>query len=144
MPLTVPEDSLATVAEADAYHEARGNISAWMPLETTHKEQLLRQALDYLRGEYAGRWPAVDAFGTMDGGVIAAGARNACALLALAALDGPLDPEVTPQALKTEVGPIKSEFATTDGRRKFPAVAALMRPYLMSYAPSYSIPLVRS
>lgn len=144
MALTVPDESLCTVAEANAYHESRGNIAAWA-METEHKEQLLRAAYDYLVSEYGACWAPDLPFGYDAAGAIPARVKQASALLALRAKDGPLDPEITPQKIESEVGPIKSKFAAREngGRRKFPDVARLVGPYLAPVK-AYSIPLVRA
>lgn len=138
-------ESLCTVAEADTYHEQRGNMARWSELDTARKEQRLREAYEWLYGRYWARWPAGEVFGTAAGvpDVIMRGARDACAKLALYALDGPLDPEPAPQVLEQEVGPIKTKYAQAEGGRQFPDVAALMAPYLAKSSP-YSIPLRRA
>lgn len=152
MALDIPTESLCTVAEADAWHEGRGNIAEWETLETTRKEQLLRQAFDWLIGEYRSQWPAGVTFGTVapivdgDPPTIAPGARAACAVLALIAKYGDLDPEVTPQLIESTVGPLTDKFAkrTTD-RRFFPAVQRLMWPHLAEVTPRnpWSVPMRR-
>lgn len=141
-------ESLCTVLEADDYHTKRGNIAAWMPLETTRKEQLLRGAYDYLLGVYGPTWPSGQVFGTAADvpDVIMRGARDACARLALYALDGPLDAEVDAQVTEQTVGPITTKFSqkpTTGKRRQFPDVARLMAPYLTACNP-YMTPMVRA
>ena len=144
---TTPGDdceSLCSVADADDYHTKRGNVSAWMPLDTSRKEALLRQAYARLYGDYWRCWPAGETFGTV-AGIVMRGARDACAQLALYAVDGPLDGELSPQVLEQDVGPIKTKFseAKDGGRRHFPDVARMMAPY---FAPLnlYSLPLVRA
>lgn len=123
-------ETLCTVAEADLYHDARGNAGAWSSLDTDRKEQLLRAAYDYLRPEYIDRWPAGEPFGVADGAV-PRDMKFASALLALKAKVGPLDPEIKAQKIESEVGPIKSKFAELKNpRRRFPDVDALVRRYL--------------
>jgi hypothetical protein len=143
--LVIPDESLCSVADATAYHESRGSIATWSPLDTPSKEQLLRRAFDYLQGTYGASWKAGVAFGFDDAGVIPPRVRDACAILALRAKDGPLDPEITPQKIESEVGPIKSKFAAREngGRRIFPDIARMVGPYLEPIR-AYSIPLVRS
>ena len=149
---TTPGDeceSLCTVNEANDYHTKRGNVAAWMPLETTRKEELLRDAYDWLLGVYRSRWPSGELFGTVAGvpdPVIMKGARDSCALLALYRLDGPLDAEVAPQVTEQTVGPITTKYANATPaatRRQFPDVARLMAPYLVAID-RYSVPLVRA
>lgn len=145
MALEVPGESLCSVADADLYHDGRGNAATWTALEKSRKEQLLRQAYDYLYGEYASAWPAGVPFGMLADESIAKGARDACAVLALKAKDGPLDPEITPQVIEKETGPIKKKFAeaANGGRRTFPDVARLIGPYLPPIVRG-SVPLVRA
>lgn len=63
MPLIVEDgtsltdaDSYLSVADADAYHAAHGNPSAWSSASMTAKENALRSATDYLDVRYNGRW----------------------------------------------------------------------------------------
>lgn len=146
--LTGPDaDSLCTVAEADLYHDARGNSGSWTQLETPRKEECLRAAYDYLVGEFRSQWPQGVEFGYLADGSVASGARRSCALLALIATTGELDPEITPQEIESEVGPIKSKFAAAanGGRRIFPAVVRLMTPYLViPQSNPFSVKLVRA
>lgn len=145
MALTVPDESLASVTEANCYHAKRG-APAWEALDVARKEQLLRQAFDYLRGEYAPAWPVDQSFGLLaDGVTVALGARDACALLALRALAGPLDPEIKAQAIEKTVGPLTTKYAEAPngGRRGFPDVGRLMGPYLVPIVRG-SVPLIRN
>jgi hypothetical protein len=145
---TTPGDdceSLCTVAEANDYHEKRGNVAAWVTLETTRKEELLRDAYDFLLGVYCKQWPETETFGTV-GGVIMRGARDACARLALHRLDGPLDAEIAPQVTEQTVGPITTKYAAkpvTASRRQYPDVARLMAPYLVPLN-VFSIRMIRA
>jgi hypothetical protein len=146
MPLTVPDESLATVTEANCYHACRSSGNAWTVLTTERKEQLLREAFDYLRGEYAPLWPADVAFGMKaDGVTIETAARDACSLLAMRALAGPLDPELQPQVIESTVGPLTKKYAaaTNNGRRSFPDVGRLLGPYLVPIIRGCA-PLVRA
>ncbi len=50
-------ESLASVAEVDAYHTARGTPDAsWVDLDTDVKEQRILRANDYMLQVYKGRW----------------------------------------------------------------------------------------
>lgn len=146
MALSVPDESLASVVEADAYHTGRGNVAAWVALEREPKEQFLRRAYDYLFAVYGAQWPADAPFGTKDGAVPAK-MRDACAILALKAKSGDLLPEAKPQKLSTKVGPITTEYAPTaraDGVRIFPEVQRLVAPFLAPAPNPYSAQLVRN
>lgn len=145
MALTVPDESLASVAEADAYHEGRGNIAAWDTLEGTRKEQLLRLAHDYLLAVYGPRWPADAAFGHKDEAIPAA-MRNAACILALKAKAGDLMPESKPQVIEQTIGPMTKKFAETpgDGLRRFPEVERLVGPFLAPLPSPYTATLIRN
>jgi hypothetical protein len=146
MMFDVPVDTLATVAEANCYHACRSTGVAWAPLTDERKQQLLREAFDYLRGEYGQVWTAGVPFGVLaDGVTVALGARDACSLLALRALAGPLDPEMQPQVIESTLGPITKKYAAApnNGRRTFPDVGRLMGPYLSPIVRG-SVPLVRA
>lgn len=133
MMFDVPGDTLATLAEANCYHACRSTGAAWAPLTDERKQQLLREAFDYLRGQYGPVWTAGVPFGVLaDGVTVATGARDACALLALRALSGPLDPELKAQKTEVSVGPITTKYADAPngGRRTFPDVGRLIGPYL--------------
>lgn len=142
-------ESLATALEADAYHDKRGNAAAWMLLDQTRKEQLLRQAYDRLYSDYAGQWPDEYEFGAADLiGTVPARVRDACALLALYAMDGPLDapPSTEPQLIEKTTGPITKKYAAQAAptRRTFPDVARMVAPFLAPAPNPYSARLVRA
>jgi hypothetical protein len=148
MALTVPDESLATLAEAKQYHAERGN-AAWATLATGRQEQLLRQAYDWLFDEYAARWPADVEFGTInEAGDVPPKMRQACALLALYAIDGPLNapPSTAPQVVEKTVGPLTTKYATQDApvKRTFPDVARMVAPYLVAKPSPYSARIVRN
>lgn len=48
-------ESFASTADADLYHNNRGN-TAWFDLDTVDKEAALRRAADYMTETYRGRW----------------------------------------------------------------------------------------
>ena len=142
-------ESLCSAVEADAYHDSRGNSARWAVLDQFRKEQLLRQAYDRLYGDYASQWPDDAEFGAGDAlGTIPARVRDACALLALYALEAPLDapPSTAPQVIEKTVGPLTTKYAqaATIQRRTFPDVARMVAPYLVKRAAAYSAKLVRS
>lgn len=142
---TAGADSYISVANADAWHAARGN-TAWALLTTEAKEQALRKATDYM-GAYSGRWKGArtSAGQPLDwprAGVVANGYEvddetvpapiaNACASLALKASTTELAPDLGPQKQSVSVGPISTTYAS--GARqtlKFQAVDNMLAPYL--------------
>lgn len=149
MALIVPPaagaDSLCSVAQADAYHAARGAAS-WALLATEAKEQALRRATDYMAA-YSERWKGdrVTSTQTLDWprfGAVVNGydvpsdtvplpVGNACAVLALKASTGDLAPDLGPQKQSVKVGPIETTYAAgTRQATKYSAVDSMLAPYL--------------
>lgn len=145
VPPTAGADSYCSVADADAYHAARGN-AAWALLGTTAKEQALIRATDYM-GAYAGSWKGTRVSSTqtldwpragavvngyeVDWQIVPAPVANACAVLALKASAGDLAPDLGPQKQSVKVGPIETTY--TQGTRqgtKYSAVDSMLAPYL--------------
>lgn len=141
-------ESLCSVANADAYHESRGNTAEWSVLDQTRKEQLLRGAYDWLLGRYVMTWPAGLAFGAMDTeGTVPRLVRDACARLALYGMAEPLDAAVEPQVVEETVGPITTKFAKAadaPATRAFPDVDLMLQPYLAVTLAPLTIPLRRT
>ena len=152
-------ESLCSVAEADAYHAARG-AAAWAVLSEAVREQCLRRATDYMGQAYAAAWQGarVDAVQALDwprSGVEAHGialdaatlpgpVRDACAVLALKANAGPLAPDLAQRVKRQKVGPIETEYADYSPQSKrYLAVDRMLAPYLVTYTP-FSARLERS
>ena len=138
-------ESYSTVAQADAYHAARGN-TLWAPLTTTEKEQALRRATDYM-AVYAGRWKGIRTslaqaldwprYGVVANGydlasdVVPVPVANACAELAFRGAKGDLAPDLGAQKQSVKVGPIETTYAAgTRQTTKFQAVDNMLMPYL--------------
>ena len=138
-------DSLCTVAQADAFHAARGN-TLWAPLTTPEKEQALRRATDYM-AVYSSRWKGARTSSTqaldwprygvvvhgydLASDVIPLPVANACAELAFRGAKGDLAPDLGAQKQSVTVGPITTTYAS--GARqtlKFQAVDNMLAPYL--------------
>lgn len=141
-------ESLCSVADADAYHAARG-AAAWAALTPDAKEQALRRATDHM-AVYAHRWKGerTSSTQTLDwprSGVVANGydvdyrtvptaVANACASLALRAASADLAPDLGAQKQSVTVGPISTTYA--QGARqtlKFQAVDNMLAPYFGSF-----------
>jgi hypothetical protein len=143
-------ESLCSVADASAYHLARGN-SAWAALASdTLREQALRKATDYMaayRARWAGYrvssaqaldWPRYevpmrdvggDAYYPSD--AVPAAVRNACAELALRSLTESLAPDMDAPTIREKVGPIEVERAQGARQTKrFTAVDMMLAPFL--------------
>lgn len=153
-------ESYASVAEADAYHDAHGTPASWTAASTTTKEQALRKATDYLDEHYALdwkgarantgqrlRWPRVGVFDSDGYNVPASGAesiprrlKDATAILAVKSIDdGALLADVSSDGQITSetktVGPISLsyDYAAGKGQHKVYAMAdALLADYLGS------------
>lgn len=147
----VGADSYISVATADAYHAARGN-TAWAALTTTRKEELLRQATDYLEAVYAGlwvgnpvsmvqelQWPRINYLPgvlLVDPLVVPAGVAKATAQLALEASTAPLIDQSSEQQVTSEkVGPISVTYSEARTNKSVHTLADLyLGPYLRSGA----------
>lgn len=137
-------ESLVAVVDATTYHESRGNVALWAPLDTEAKEQRLRDAYDYLLYTYGPSWPAGRTFGTLADGSVPRALLHASAWLALEAINGPLIVEAAPQKLRSEVGPIVSVFAETKSSgRRYPMIDRMVGPHLAPVR-AFCVPLERS
>jgi hypothetical protein len=135
-------DSYVSLAEADEYHEKRGN-QVWATLSEARREQLLRLASDYItyifgnifvgKKAVAGQslvWPRIS---TVDINLYTLGVprqiREATAELALVANTTALMPNNTngPAKRKVKVGPIEVEYVASafTGPRFLAATARL-------------------
>lgn len=149
-------ESYVTVAEADAYHTARGN-AAWDDVED--KEAALRRATDYMVRMYRQRWKGIrkNIAQTLDwpremvytepfmrGGVgeypylvsniiVPAEVKTACIEFALRAAAAALAPDLERATSQETVGPISVTYdpASSEGTR-YRELDALLAPYLES------------
>lgn len=151
-------ESYISVADATAYHAARGN-AAWAAVASDEvREQLLRRATDFMEQNYRERWagmrlsvvqalswpryevPIKDAPGVYASmpsyypfDKVPAQVGQACAALALMAIAGELttDPEVAVKRKK--VGPIDVEyFEPATPVRTMRAIVEMLRPFFAS------------
>lgn len=150
-------ESYISVADATAYHAARG-VTAWAALASdTVREQVLRRATDYMLQTYRGRWKGYrkDAAQTLDwprtfvylepfvhGAVgvypylvaddaVPEEVKRACAELALRAAAGELLKDLTQGKVHVKVGPIETEYDRYSPRlASYTAVDAMLAPYL--------------
>lgn len=130
-------ESFASVADADAYHAARGN-EAWAGLSESRREQCLRLATDYMEAVYGRLWLSerrTEAQGLSWPRVgwpgVPAPVRIACVELALRAAAGPLMPDQGPAVQSEQVGPLL--VAYQDGARqgvRYALVDKMLAPYL--------------
>lgn len=140
-------ESYIAVADADARHSALGN-TAWAGFDTTTKEQLLRQATEYMLQAYRDRWQGyrqtttqaldwprnsviVDEFVEVSATIVPTPVKNACADLALRASSADLAEDLTRGVIRSKVGPIETEYdrASPQGTR-YRAVEMALAPFL--------------
>lgn len=151
-------ESYCTVAFADQYHEQRAN-TGWVGLEPIQKEAYLRRATEYMLATYRQRWKGVRTTSTqaldwprvevlVDGFELAditvpVEVQKACAILALKAIKGELDPEPTAVVKRKKVDALEVEFFESAAPLKqHKVVADLLAPFLTG--PSMHVRLVRA
>lgn len=143
-------ESYISVADADAYHEKRGN-TAWDVIDD--KEALLRKATDFMLGRYRARWRGVRKTSTQSldwprlyvaipdapsGGYyssdsIPAAVKNACASLALKAYSDDLLADQGQRKVSVQVGPISTTYDTSSSPTvKYPEVDEQLNVFLKS------------
>ena len=140
-------ESYCSVAFATAFHSARGN-AAWIDLASdTVREALLRKATDAMLALYRERWKGTRATATQaldwprldvvaDGYPRAADevpleVQKACAILALKAISGDLDPDPTQAVKRKKIGPLETElYEPAQALRLHKSVTDLLRPFL--------------
>lgn len=140
-------EAYCSVAFATEFHSARGN-SAWIDLgNDTVREALLRKATDAMLALYRERWKGTRATATQalcwprldvvaDGYPRAADevpveVQKACAILALKAISGDLDPDPTQAVQRKKVASLEIEyFAPTQALKLHAAVTDLLKPFL--------------
>lgn len=134
-------DSYATVAEADAYHLARGN-SAWAAALTAAKEAALVRGTAYVDGCFSWpglrysasqglAWPRDDAFDA-DGleldGVPARVKNAACEAALLELTPGTLSPAKEGTVTSETVGAVSVSYSATDpSRTTWPVIRRCLR-----------------
>lgn len=139
-----------SVAEASAYHLARGNTS-WEDLDSEVQEQCLVKASAYMVGEYRMRWAGVRlnesqsldwprslvprrdvAFGAYyPQDSVPQEVKNACASLALRAATAELIKDQGQRKSSVTVGPISTTYeAGSKVSVTYSEIDAMLRPFL--------------
>ena len=154
-------ESYCSVADASAYHTARGN-AAWAALASdTVREQCLRKATDYMEQVYRSRWQGcrvgetqalswprydVEVEGyAIDSDIVPTEIKNACAELALRASAADLNPDLTQGVLSEQVGSISVTYDKASPQfTRYRAIDALLSPYLKAGGGGCSMGLIRS
>lgn len=140
-------ESLASVAQADAHHAARGN-APWAQLQVIEKEQALRRATDYIGQMYAAKWkgtrvragqaldwPRADVrlpgAGFVPSDAIPRQITQATAELALRAAAGELAPDLGRTVAEKTIGPIKTVYASgAPAYVQYRSIDLLLQPLL--------------
>jgi hypothetical protein len=155
-------ESYISVVAATTYHADRGN-AAWAALASdTVREQLLRQATEYMGQVYRRRWasfrmkvtqaldwprawvPLIDAPGPygswtayVPNNVVPTEVQRACAELALLAAAGPLAPALSRLTTKEKVGEIEVDYDPNSVEFvRYRSIDMMLGPYLMGSAAS--------
>ena len=154
-------ESYISVADASSYHTARGN-TAWAALATDAlREAALRRATDYMRQAYRSRWQGykvnedqaldwprydVEVEGyAIDSDIVPTEIKNACAELALRASAADLNPDLTQGVAREKVGQIEVEYDKASPQRvRYPAIDAILSPYLKAGGGGCSMGVIRS
>lgn len=161
----VDAESYISVADATAYHAARGN-AAWAALVSdTVREQLLRKATEYIEQIYRDQWagyrmtaqqalswpryavPIKDAPGGYASlpsyypdKTVPAQVAQACAALALKASSGELAPDLERAVVREKIGPIETEYdRQSPQNRRYIAIERMLAPFLKSGGGSISL-----
>lgn len=148
--------SFCSVADADAYHAARGS-AAWAALTTEQKEFALVKACDYMQQAYRMRWagyrvtttqaldwprnsvPRADSYGGNMGSIgnyyanniVPTEVRNANAEFAMRSVAGDLAADIDAPVASEQVGPISVTYFQGDTKTKrYPAIDRLLMPFL--------------
>jgi hypothetical protein len=143
-------ESYISVAEADAYHEKRGNAT-WDAIDD--KEALLRKATDYMTGKYRLRWAGsrADSSQSLDwprvnvpvsdtysrsyypSDSVPNEVKQACAILALKANSTELIADKEQKVISVQVGPISTTYEPSSSTAvRYSEVDNLLSPYLKS------------
>jgi hypothetical protein len=145
-------EAYASVAFTDAYHEKIGN-TLWAALSTVEKEQALRRATMFMGQFYRLQWkglrvsstqaldwprysvqlPDLDVYNVVVPDVVPLLVQNANAELALLAIAGPLNPNLTQGVESVQVGPIKKVYDKSSPQGvRYTAISDILRPLLES------------
>lgn len=152
-------EAYISVADADAYFAARGDI-AWAALDNQSKEQALRKGADYMASAYGNQWKgerisptqALDwprrcvrvARFTLPMTAIPLAVSRANAEMAVRSIGGDLQADEASQVKQETVGPITVIYS--DGARQGVRYAAVdgMLSSLLRGGGAGSIPVVRA
>lgn len=155
-------ESFCSVADADAYHAARG-YTLWATMSEVEREQTLRRATGYMQQTYRTRWagcrvysvqaldwprydvPRRDYGDYYPSDTVPREVRDACAELAFRASSGELAADLGQQVTERTVGPITTKYAAgSTSAKRYRAVDMLLGPLLRASGSGAVVGLVRS
>jgi hypothetical protein len=151
-PSALTAESYISVANADAYHTARGREDSWSALDDEVKEQALRKATDYMVAVYSLRWkgyrmgkiqaldwprgyvyqqPTMNSNGFVENNVVPDQVKHACAELAFKSLSTELLPDLSQGVLSESIGPISTTYdRTTSQYPRYSMIDGILRDLL--------------
>lgn len=164
-------ESYISVADATAYHAARGN-AAWAAIASdTLRENYLRRATDYMEQVYRAAWKGTRMTATMalswprayvyleaflhgavgeypylvPNNIVPTEVGRACAELALRAAAGTLLADQTQGVLMEKIGPIETQYDKYSPQSvRYAAVNGLLHSYLKSNGGGVNVELGRA
>ena len=161
-------ESYVSVVDANTYHSKIGN-DAWIDLDTSVKEQLLRKATDYMvaqyRLQYAGYrrystqsldWPRlyvplIDSLSAnvfpqyVDFDIVPTTVKNACAELALKAYTAILMQDLTQGVIREKVDVIEVEYDKFSPQQtRYEQIDAMLSVFFKQQGNDMSRSLVRT
>lgn len=143
-------ESYISVADANSYHNLRGNTT-WLTISTQEAEEALRRATDYMQQVYAGLWygykttdtqaldwprqdvPKLDtAYGNYYlNNVIPQELKNACAELAFRAARGELLADIGQAVKREKIDALEVEYSEFSPQSKrYPAIDSLLSKFM--------------
>lgn len=152
-------ETLISVEDTDAYFLKRGD-TIWSSIATvTEKEQLLRNASDYILGTYGSRWSGIRLLSTQAldwprAGVVSNGwlvesdivpliVANASAELALKAVNGDLLLDTEQSVKEEKIGPIETVYNDfSSSEKKYTQIDRILSSFFSSSG--LTVNLIRS
>ena len=139
MPINVPQDSLVSLADANAYHELRQTAAVWGAFDDVERERRLVSASDYLDANYrlkSGLNAAMRAGGIVPQAVV----KAVCEL----AVQSQLNADRPPKQQSVKVGEIAVTYALdAASKERFAYVAALLADLLVPGSAVKTVPMPR-
>lgn len=144
-------ESYISVADANSYHNLRGN-STWLTITAPEAEEALRRATDYMQQVYSGLWQGWKTTDTQaldwprqwviksdvvlanyyDNDVIPQEIKNACAELAWKAAQGDLAPDLSQSVKREKIDVLEVEYSEFSPQSKrYRAIDNMLSKFLI-------------